>query len=193
MSIVAPIAATSAFVPVVVGVLTGDRPSGVQLAGMAAAIAGTVLASRIPTASDPDRAPVRRGIALALVASVLLGGALAALGHASDESPISAVVATRLASLTVVSLVVAATRPPVGQVRSALPSLVVLGFIDTCSTLMFALANDRGLLGVVGVIAALGPVFTIALARIFLAERLTRSQGLGVALAMGGVICLGAG
>src|SRR3954471_3264735 len=46
MSLVAPIAAMSAVVPVVVGVATGDRPSRLQLIGMAVALVGAVLASR---------------------------------------------------------------------------------------------------------------------------------------------------
>src|SRR4051812_17821139 len=46
MSLVVPIAAMAAVVPVIVGIATGDRPSTVQLAGMVVAMAGAVLASR---------------------------------------------------------------------------------------------------------------------------------------------------
>ena len=45
MSIVAPIAALGAAVPILLGVATGDAPSAVAWAGMAVAVLGTVLAS----------------------------------------------------------------------------------------------------------------------------------------------------
>jgi drug/metabolite transporter (DMT)-like permease len=48
MSLVAPISSTGIMVPVLVGLATGERPSAVQYAGMALAVAGVVLASREP-------------------------------------------------------------------------------------------------------------------------------------------------
>src|SRR5436190_9109664 len=55
MSIVAPVSATGAVVPVLVGVVSGERPSAVQVAGIAVAMTGIVLATREPTdaASGP--------------------------------------------------------------------------------------------------------------------------------------------
>src|SRR2546421_8479729 len=48
MSVVAPIAGLSAIVPVVVGIVSGDRPSPWQLTGIACALIGVVLAAREP-------------------------------------------------------------------------------------------------------------------------------------------------
>src|SRR4029453_16648904 len=48
MSIVAPIAGVSAIVPVIFGIVTGDRPSTWQLLGIVCALAGVFLASREP-------------------------------------------------------------------------------------------------------------------------------------------------
>src|SRR5215208_6311416 len=45
MSLVVPIAATAAIVPVIVGIATGDRPSALQLLGILVALAGAVMAS----------------------------------------------------------------------------------------------------------------------------------------------------
>src|SRR2546430_5689748 len=70
MSIVAPIAGISAAVPVVFGILTGDRPSVWQWLGIAAALGGVLLASR-----DPSRTgKVAAGGGLALRAGVGGGG-----------------------------------------------------------------------------------------------------------------------
>src|SRR5436190_14926948 len=55
MSIVAPISATGAAVPVLVGIVEGERPGPLQVAGIAVAMVGIVLAAREPAE------PVARG------------------------------------------------------------------------------------------------------------------------------------
>ena len=45
MSVVAPISATSALIPFLWGLAGGERPTGLQLAGVALAVAGVLLAS----------------------------------------------------------------------------------------------------------------------------------------------------
>src|SRR5204862_8309065 len=74
MSIVAPISATGAAVPVVVGIAGGDRPAAVQVAGIVAAVVGVVLASReLDEPQTAGRVPERTSIALALVAALGFG------------------------------------------------------------------------------------------------------------------------
>src|SRR5262249_26984465 len=72
MSIVAPISATGAAVPVIVGVATGDRPAVLQVLGIAVAIVGVVLASREDDAdAHPlDRRATRVAVGLALLAAL---------------------------------------------------------------------------------------------------------------------------
>src|SRR5947207_6572177 len=71
MSVVAPIAGISAVIPVIVGLATGDRPSGAQAAGIACALVGVGLASREPGAG---RVRFAAGAGLALLAAVGFGG-----------------------------------------------------------------------------------------------------------------------
>jgi drug/metabolite transporter (DMT)-like permease len=68
MSVVAPISATAAAVPVLVGLVEGERPSTLQVAGMAIALAGVILASREPI-EEGAAPPNRMAIGLALVAA----------------------------------------------------------------------------------------------------------------------------
>src|SRR4029079_1677991 len=87
ISVAAPILATSAIVPVVVGLPTGERPSAVQLAGIGAALAGVALVSREPSAGGRPR-PRRRGDAGAGGRA----GAGAAAGGAGSRRPRRSVV-----------------------------------------------------------------------------------------------------
>ena len=71
MSVVAPIAGASAIVPVLFGLATGDRPSSLQLAGIAVALVGVALASR-----EHQQRPARNvaaGVWLALLAAFAFG------------------------------------------------------------------------------------------------------------------------
>ena len=60
MSIVAPVSATGAAVPVLVGLASGERPGALQLAGILVAMAGIVLAAREPADAVPSRAHAHR-------------------------------------------------------------------------------------------------------------------------------------
>ena len=55
------------------------------------------------------------------------------------------------------------------------------------------LATEQGLLSVVSVVGSLYPAVTVVLARLVLAERVARSQELGVVLTLAGVVAISAG
>ena len=57
------------------------------------------------------------------------------------------------------------------------------GVLDMTANVLFLLANREGLLALVAVITSLYPASTIALAQLFLGERLARHQVVGLALA----------
>ena len=54
MSIAAPIAATGVAIPVAVGLASGDDPSGLQAAGLVAAVGGVILCSQDPESREGD-------------------------------------------------------------------------------------------------------------------------------------------
>ena len=192
MSVVAPIAATSSVVPVVAGVLTGDRPSPVQNAGIVLAVVGVVLASR-PPAGDERGGPIAAGVGLALAAAFTLGCFLVALDEASEYDPLWAVFGQRATSALLVTATFLALRPSFRLRRADRIALPAVGTLDVTGNMLFAVATTKGLVGVVSVLASLFPLTTVALARVFLAERLSRGQALGVGAALGGVALLAAG
>jgi drug/metabolite transporter (DMT)-like permease len=203
MSVVAPIAATGAAIPVAYGLATGERPTAIQVAGAALAIAGVVLAARergpageavSSTAGVPaPRARVARGVALALVAAVGLGSFLVAIDAASEGDAAWAILTNRVVSLVLLGLVAVALRPrPPASPRDAAPAVAV-GVLETTANLLIAFATTLGLVSLVGVLASLYPVVTVALARVVLGERIARGQQLGAVAALAGVVLIAAG
>ena len=186
MSVVAPIVACGAAVPVAVGAARGGAPSALQWVGMVLAVAGSAMASRERSGSPPAR--WRLSIGLAVFASVVLGGYLALLGRGAEHDALWAVLVARAVSVVLFGAVVLVTRPVIR--RAALPGLVGLGTIDTTGNAAFALATTRGLLGVAAVVSSTFPVVTVALAHRHLGERLARIQRIGVVLALAGVVAL---
>ena len=87
MSVVAPISATAAAVPVLVGLVEGERPSTLQVAGMAIALAGVILASREPIEEGADP-PNRAAIGLALVAAAGFGTFFVGIDKASATAEV---------------------------------------------------------------------------------------------------------
>lgn len=197
MSVVAPISACAAVLPVVAALVRGTPPTGLGTAGIAAAIAGIVLVSRTTTA---DQHPGGRpGVVVALALYAALGiGLYLVLVHAASQgptgSPLWAVTGGRAGSLAVLLAMACgsgSSRPPWPGRR--LPLLVLVGILDTSANLLFADASTRGNLAVVGVLSSLYPVVTVLLARLVLAERLSWSQSAGVVVALLGVVLLAAG
>ena len=74
-----------------------------------------------------------------------------------------------------------------------LPLLVGVGVFDTGANVCVAFATTEGAAGIVAVLSALYPVVTIVLARIVLAERLSRPRRVGGVVALAGAALVAAG
>jgi len=192
MSIVAPISATGAAVPVIVGLATGDRPGALALVGMAAAVVGVVLASR-EIHEDAERAAAGRlSIGLALVAALGFGTFFVAIDAAADASEVWALLPNRIASVGALAIIAAVVRIPLRPPRRDWPALAAVGILDVSANGLFVLATTRGLLSVTSVLGSLYPLTTILLARGLLGERIRRVQEIGVAAALAGVVLIAA-
>ncbi len=195
MGVVAPIAASGVVVPVAIGLLQGESPSAVQLAGILAAVVGIILASgpEVRAVEGGGATGGVRSLVLAGVAAIGFGLVLWLIGEAAAYS-VPMTLLTQRATSVVFALVVAALVRSLGGVRPRdLPVLAVVGIGDVAANGAFALAATLGLLSVVSVLGSLYPVATVLLARFVLHERLARVQQVGVSVALIGVILLGAG
>jgi len=193
MGVVAPIAATGAAVPVAVGLLSGERPTAVQLVGAAVATAGVALAARERTSGRS--AAHTRSVLLAAVAAVGFGLTFVGLERAGDADPYWAILTARATAAALVVLAAAAVRPRLERPSTGrgLATLVLVGVLDTAANVLFVLAAEEGLLSVVSVLGSLYPAVTVLLARWVLDERLDRSQAAGVVLTLLGVAGIAAG
>lgn len=193
ISLVAPIAAMAAVVPVVVGVATGDRPSPLQVGGMAIALVGAVLASREREPEGGGGPRLAAGVLLGAASAFAWGWFFLAIDVASDGGAVWASLVNRTTSLVILLAAAALMRPRLAEARPHLPLLAVAGTLDVSANLLFAAASTKGLVSVVSVTGSLYPVITVLLARTVLKEHVERAQGLGIAAALAGVILIAAG
>ena len=189
LSIVAPIVGAGAAIPVIWGLARGDHPSSYQELGFAAALIGIVLAS---FERRPDAARIAAGVGWAAIAMLAFGGYYIPMHAASQGDFLWAAFVFRLTSTTLIAAAWLVLRPP-GARRADLPVLASIGVLDTGGNVFFSAASARGLVSVVSILASLYPVVTVLLARAVLAERVHRSQELGIALALAGIVLISAG
>jgi drug/metabolite transporter (DMT)-like permease len=194
MAVVAPIGATGAALPVAVGVLTGDRHSAAQAAGVGLALVGVVLASREEAhAQEGQSARVATGVGLALLAALGFGSFFVGMDAASDGDVLWALLVARAASVTLVGALAAIRRPSLSLDSVDARTLLSIGVLDLAANGLFAAAATEGLVSLVAVLSSLYPVVTIVLARQVLGERIRPSQQAGVAGALAGVALIAAG
>jgi drug/metabolite transporter (DMT)-like permease len=188
IGVVAPISATAAVIPVTVGLLRGERPSALQLFGIAVALVGVFLVSREPGQTGRLAA----GVPLALLAALGFGSYFLFIDRASSDDALWAVVVARSTS-SLLAVVAAASRRSLHAPRRLLPTLIAIGLFDVGANLLLALALNEGFVSIVSVLASLYPVITIALAVVLLRERPNRGQAAGGAAALAGAAMIAAG
>jgi drug/metabolite transporter (DMT)-like permease len=191
VSVVAPVAACGAVVPLVLSLAAGDDPHAIALVGAVVALGGAVMASLEERAAD--EAGRRDAIALAAVAALLLGLFVFFLGRASQHGgAISALVGARSGSLALLAAWAIAVRAPLGFGRST-AAVAAVGILDVVANALFALASREGLLAIVSVLGSLYPIPTVVLAHVVLRERISATQRAGVLVALAGVAMVAAG
>ncbi len=195
MGVVSPIAAMGIVVPVAWGLVSGEKPSGLQMCGMVVGFVGVVLASGPDLSGDgaPARADHLRSVVLALVAAVGFGLSFVCLDGGGEFSIGMTLFVQRSTSVLLMVIPVIVFTRLAGLRRRDLPGLAGVGFGDAAANGAFAWSSTLGLLSVTSVLGSLYPVATLLLARVLLHERLSKLQGYGVVLALVGIVLLAAG
>jgi len=194
MAVVAPVSAVgAALLPVVVGVVSGERPSAVTWLGVACAFPAIWLVSRAPdpeAAAEPERSS---GLLDGLVAGLGFGLLFAALGQVPDTAGLRPLALTQATSvLAIVALATVLRQAWLPRERYAYRALYI-GGLGALATTLFLLASQAGLLSVASVLASLYPAVTVLLAVMLLRERIHRPQAVGLVLALSAVVLVAAG
>lgn len=188
MGIVSPLVSLGVLVPVAVGLLSGERPGPVEMAGIGLALLGILLASG-PELTGAESA---RPLLLATVAALAFGGMFVLMAQGSVHSPLMTMTGMRITTVLLMGLVWLRVRSIGGAGRADVPALVGIGLLDVAANVTYGYATTMGMLTTVSVLGNLYPVVTAVLAATVLRERLRGIQYIGVTVAIVGVLTLSA-
>ncbi|MHB1090380.1 MAG: EamA family transporter [Ilumatobacteraceae bacterium] len=190
MTVIAPISAVVGLsIPVLIGLLQGERPAviaypGILLAIIAVALVGDVLDHHdLPTSWSV--------IGLAALAGVGFGLIFVCLAQTSSASGLWPLVGQRLVSVPTVAVLAVVLKHRTPLRGNVLRLALFCGVLDTTANAFYLISVRHGLLSLVAVITALYPVSTVVLALRLDHERLHRSQAAGLVLAAISLIMVG--
>ncbi|MEU6083287.1 DMT family transporter [Streptomyces sp. NPDC047108] len=202
MGVVSPLGSLGVAVPVGVGLMIGERPGLLQIAGILVAVAGVVLAGGPQLRGAPVQ---RQAILLTLVAAFGFGSVMALIAESSTTVTglFLALFVQRITNVVVGGAALFASVLRGGDalpadggwqaIRTSLPALGFVGLADVAANGTYAMAAQYGPVTVAAVLASLYPVITALAARGFLNERLRMVQAAGAGLALFGTLLLAAG
>jgi drug/metabolite transporter (DMT)-like permease len=190
MNIISPVTAVlAAIVPVVVGVIIGDRPHVTAWFGIVLGIAAVLLVSR--TTEDHPHGRIKpRTVMLAFVAGLGFGFYFVFLARAGHHAGLWPLVVSRIASA--IAIVPLAVRGhAVQRIRGPVLGVTLLaGGLDAAANMFFLLATHHGLLSLAAVLTSLYPAVTVLLAVGLLHEHTSTVQRAGLALAAGSIVLI---
>ncbi|WP_448451770.1 EamA family transporter [Mycolicibacterium phlei] len=195
ISVVSPLTAVLvAAIPVAVGLVIGERPGVIAMAGIAVAMIAVVLVSREATDEDVVVHRFTPKVAWLTVGSgVLFGLNFVLIDQAPEEARLWPLVFARASATTLVLLIALVSgnfRAPSG---GPLKLAVLAAFLDVGANISMLLALQASLLSLAGVLMSLYPAATVLLAIVVLRERVTRGQVVGMVLALAAVAMITTG
>ncbi|MBA2558932.1 MAG: DMT family transporter [Propionibacteriales bacterium] len=189
MGVVAPVTSLGVIVPVMVGVLSGESPSRLTLAGIVVAIVGVVLTSGPEFSGGASPRPV----IVATLAGFFFGVFFVFMANGSDDSALLTLWTMRATVTTAFVLAALMRRTTGGLGPTDYVWVLCISAGDLGANLTFGIASTKGYVSITSVLSSLFPVVTVLLARVVLHERLRRVQVVGVAVTMLGVAFISAG
>ncbi len=188
MSVVSPIIASEVLIPVVAGIVLGERPGAHAYVGMLLAVGGVVLISRARRGQG-DRV-ARTAVILAVLTAVCWGFMLLIYGTTGKASPIWAVFDTRITSAVVLAAYVLLTGRGLSLKGENVPVLAAIGLLLAAANILFIFAAARGYLSITSILGSLSPVVVTIYAQVLLHERLAPRQWAGFAAVFAGIVLL---
>ncbi len=190
MSIATPVSALlAAVVPVVVGSFIEGSPGLLIFVGFAFALAAVWLISQSEDGIT-DLLKHLTDLQLPLLAGVGFGLYFVLMHSATRHVTYWPMVSSRLGGLLIIAVYMTISHEPWRPAKSAASMIVLNGLLDIGGNLFFVLAGQAGRLDIASVLSSLYPGSTVVLAWIFLRERLSRTQWMGIAAALVAIVLM---
>jgi drug/metabolite transporter (DMT)-like permease len=182
MAIFSPVSAvTAAVIPMVIGLVTDRVPNAVALAGAACAVVAIGLVSIGPAGAAPGFGS--RMIGLALATGTMFGLFFASLGQTSGDGGLWPMVAVRIGSVGLGSVLLYRTSTTIRMTGAPLTLTVLAGLLDITANALYLFAVTDGPMSIIAPVASLYPASTVMLALALDRERLRLIQVAGLGLA----------
>jgi len=190
MNVISPVTAVlAAIVPVVAGVIIGDRPAIAAWIGILVGGVAVVLCSRT-SEENPHGRIALRVLLLAFVSGLGFGLYFVFLSQAGHHAGLWPLVVSRIASSVLIVPVALSRRAIVKITGRTLAITLAAGALDALANMFFLLATHTGLLSLAGVLTSLYPAVTVLLAVGLLHEHTSKLQRLGLGLAATAVVLI---
>lgn len=190
IGVVAPVTGLLAgLIPVAWGIVVTGLPRAPVVAGIAIALVAVVLVTRAPGHGE-DRPS---GLPWALVAASGFGAFAIGVAQLSGDGAFGPLAVARLVQTLAILALVVAARQPRRIAPALLPGIALVGLLDMAGNGAFILATQAGPFVVAAILSSLYPVVTVLLALVVLRERATRAHLLGFALTAAAIVLIGLG
>jgi drug/metabolite transporter (DMT)-like permease len=191
MSIATPVSALlAAVLPVIVGAATEGFPSAWTFVGFAFALAAVWMISQGRDGVTDILSHIA-DLKLPLLAGVGFGLYFVLMNIATQETSLFwPMVGSRSGGMLILTFFMILRREPLGVTRGAWGVIFLNGLLDIFGNGFYILAGQTGRMDVSAVLGALYPGGTVLLAWIFLHERLSRNQWIGIAFTLISIILM---
>jgi drug/metabolite transporter (DMT)-like permease len=181
-------------VPVLFGVLVGERPSPLAWTGVALApLSLPLLAWSAGGAGGYSREHLRRTLWVATSAGLVVGWFLICVARIGGGAGLLPLVVARCVAIALFATWFILARRPLLPPRGARLASFGAGALDSAANVAYWVAVQGAPIALIATLVSLAPATTVLLARVVFKERWTVPQRAGFALAMvaGGLISLG--
>lgn len=190
MNVVAPLSALGAAVlPVVVGLGLGERPAALTWVGIGCALPAIWLVSRAGSDVAEQAGRPGAGVRDGLLAGAGFGLLFVGLGQVPESAGLWPLALGQSVAFALLAVGAVLAHAPI---RSAgyrmLGAAAAVGVCAAAATVLYQLAVRSQLVSVAAVLTSLYPALTVALAAVFLQERMNRTQAIGLGLAAAAVV-----
>ncbi|OQX29546.1 MAG: hypothetical protein B0D92_03180 [Spirochaeta sp. LUC14_002_19_P3] len=190
-AVVSPVSALiGAILPVLFGLLLGERPSPLAWIGGAFALAAVIL---LTVERTELKTHVWASLRAGLISGLGFGGFFILISRSGNNSGLLPLLGARLSSIPVMMLIALMSRRPLALPQGSRLWALGSGIIDMSANIFYLLAVRSGMIIITAAITALYPAPTVLLQMLVFHERLGAVRIIGLLLALAGIVCISVG